>query len=64
MIVITNKTLAQIWFGVMAMAFGYGFYCGIEQQRIDGWGFALIQLSSLVLSVWGMSRLWRSKPAK
>ena len=64
MIPITNKTLAQIWFGVMAIAFGYGFYCGIEQKRIDGWGFALIQLSSLVLSVWGMYRLWRSKPAK
>lgn len=54
-----NKTIAQIWFSIIAIAFLWG----LAGQPTVGVGFLCIQTASVVFSIWGMVRLWNSIPA-
>jgi hypothetical protein len=53
----TNKLIAQIWFAIIGMAFIWG----LLGQPTTSLGFLVIQGGSIIFSVWGMVRLWKSE---
>ena len=56
-----NKTISQAWFTVLALAFCYGFYCATVGTEPGGVVMGILKLSSIVLTFWGMVKLWMSK---
>jgi len=59
----TNKQIAQTWFVIIGLAFGWGFLCGITETRTEGVVLGVIQVASFIFTIWGMVRLWNSTPA-
>lgn len=60
----TNKQISKIWFTIIGLAFCWGFYCAAVDRPTQGVVMGLLQLSSIIFSVWGMVRLWKSDKAE
>ncbi len=59
---LTNTQLAKLWTLWAALSFGYGFWHGYNQQPMVGWDAWTIQVTSIILTVWVVIRLWRVGP--